>query len=295
LDGTLKHKIWTRNDTEFAVDGILLSSLNKPDIPRIPLTPEQYADELPNLSEAESQQISRPFSLDDDQRELMALHCKMNHLPFPAMIVLAENGKLQKKFAKLKHRLPVCMSCIFDKAHRKPWRSKGPKGLIRKENDDAPGKCVSMDQLVLAQPGLILQMAGFLTNLQIWGATIFVDHFSDYVYGALMRDLSLDETLLAKSSFERHANNGGVLINSYRADNGCFADTGFQKALKDANQKINYCRVGAHHQNGILERRIKELTLISRTLLLHAKRHWPDYITTMLWPFALKKAAFRLN
>ncbi len=57
-NGTLKHKIWTRNDTEFAVNGILLSSLNKLDIATIPLTPEQYADELPNLSEVELQQIS---------------------------------------------------------------------------------------------------------------------------------------------------------------------------------------------------------------------------------------------
>jgi hypothetical protein len=152
-----------------------------------------------------------------------------------------------------------------------------------------------MDQLVLAQPGLIPQMAGFLTNLRIWGATIFVDHFSDYVYVALMRDLSLNETLLAKSSFKWHANNGGVSINSYRANNGRFAESGFQKALKDTNQKIIYCAVGAHHQNVIVKRRIKELTLISRTLLLHAKRHWPDYITTMLWPFVLKEAAFRLN
>jgi hypothetical protein len=110
-----------------------------------------------------------------------------------------------------------------------------------------------------------------------------------------MRDLTLDETLLAKTAFERHANEGGVSIASYRADNGRFADAGFQKAIKEANQSITFCAVGAHHQNGIVERRIKELTLISRTLLLHAKRHWPDYITTMMWPFALKEAAYRLN
>jgi hypothetical protein len=59
-----------------------------------------------------------------------------------------------------------------------------------------------MDQLVTAQPQLIPQMAGFLTYLRIWGATVFVDHFSDYVYVALMQDLGLDETLLVKSSFE---------------------------------------------------------------------------------------------
>jgi hypothetical protein len=294
-NGILKHKIRTRNGSEFLVDGILLSSLGIPDIATIPITPEQYQIDIPKLTELELMQISTPQTLDSDQREFMELHCKLSHLPFPAMIVLAEKGKIQKKYAKLKHRLPICMSCIFGKAHRKPWRSKGSKGSIRKESDDAPGKCVSMDQLVSAQPGLIPQMAGFLTNLRIWGATVFVDHFSDYVYIALMRDLTLDETLLAKTAFERHANEGGVSIASYRADNGRFADAGFQKAIKEANQSITFCAVGAHHQNGIVERRIKELTLISRTLLLHAKRHWPDYITTMMWPFALKEAAYRLN
>jgi hypothetical protein len=68
---------------------------------------------------------------------------------------------------------------------------------------------------------------------------------------------------LPKSSFEQHTNKGGVTINSYQADNGCFADSGFQQAMKDCNQKITYCAVGAHHQNGIVEQRIRELTLIS--------------------------------
>jgi hypothetical protein len=58
-------------------------------------------------------------------------------------------------------------------------------------------------------------MAGILTNLRIWGATVFVDHFSDYIYVALMQDLGLDKTLLAKSAFERHANKGGISIAYY--------------------------------------------------------------------------------
>jgi hypothetical protein len=58
---------------------------------------------------------------------------------------------------------------------------------------------------------------------------------------------------------------------------------------------ITYCAVRAHPQNGTVERQIKELILISRTLLLHAKQHWPNYISTMMWPFALKEAAYCLN
>jgi hypothetical protein len=93
--------------------------------------------------------------LDNDQQEFMGLHYTMNHLPLPAMITLAEKGKLNRKIAKLKQRLLVCMSCIFGTAHPKPWCSKGEKGLIRKHNEDAPGKCVSIDQMISAQPGLI--------------------------------------------------------------------------------------------------------------------------------------------
>jgi hypothetical protein len=64
-----------------------------------------------------------------------------------------------------------------------------------------------------------------------------------------MRNLSLEETLLAKIAFERHASKGGVIIHSYQADNGRFADSGFQQAIKEASQKITFCAVGTHHQN----------------------------------------------
>ena len=78
-----------------------------------------------------------------------------------------------------------------------------------------------------------------------------------------MRDRTLDETLLGKTSFERLANDDGITIKSYRADNGRFADKGFQDAIKDSNQSITFCGVGGHHQNGIVGRKIKELTLIT--------------------------------
>ena len=30
-------------------------------------------------------------------------------------------------------------------------------------------------------------------------------------------------------------------------------------------------------------------------MLLHAQRHWPEYITTIIWPFALMAATDRIN
>ena len=64
---------------------------------------------------------------------------------------------------------------------------------------------------------------------------------------------------------------------------------------KRCHQDLIFCGVGVHHQNGILERKFKDVTLISRTLLLHAMRYWPEYITIMMWPFAAKCAEERLN
>ncbi len=252
-EGVLKHRIGTRHDIKFLVDGVLLCSLDAPDISTVPISVERYTIKLQKLRHQQLEQISNPQTLDNNQHELMEIHYKLNHLPLLALITLAEKGKIIRKFVKLKDCLPACISCIFGQAHHKPWRSKGSRGSIQKESDDAPGKCISMDTLVSAQPGLIPQISGNLMNLQIWGATVFVDHFSDYVYVALMRDLGLDKTLLAKTAFERHASKGGVTIHSYQADNGTFADSGFQQAIKEASQTITFCAMGAHHQNGIIE------------------------------------------
>jgi len=47
-DGILKHKTRTQNESEYLADGVLLSSLNIPDIATIPLRPEQYQIDIPN-------------------------------------------------------------------------------------------------------------------------------------------------------------------------------------------------------------------------------------------------------
>lgn len=109
----------------------------------IPLTPLQWVTKTLRIGTSAD---LWPQSLDDDQWEFMELHYKMNH-SFPAMIVLAEKGKIKAKYSKLKHRLPMCMYCIFGKAHHKPWHIKGSESSIRKESSNAPGKYVSLDQL----------------------------------------------------------------------------------------------------------------------------------------------------
>ena len=66
-------------------------------------------------------------------------------------------------------------------------------------------------------------------------------------------------------------------------------------SLNANNQAITFCGIGAHHQNGIVERRIQTFTKISRTIFFHAQQYWPECVNTILCPFAVKADIERLN
>jgi len=233
------------------------------------------------------------------QQEFLNVHHRLYHLPFAIMFRMAQLGILPKYFLRLKRNPPPCVSCLFGTAHRKPWRSKrsnaGGLSTLRGASITKPGQCVAIDQMVSAQPGLLPQEKGLLTRARIWGCTVFVDYATNYTCIILMRDLSAESTLAAKREFEHRCAIRGITVQRYHADNGRFAEPAFVEDCKKLNQKLTFCGVGAHHQNGIVERKIKEITLSARTMLLHAIRYWPEYISIILWPFAVKCAEDRLN
>ena len=53
--------------------------------------------------------------------------------------------------------------------------------------------------------------------------------------------------------------------------------------------------MGYHHQNEIVDCRIKELLLVICTLLLHTTRLWPEAVSNMMWPFSFKASCQRYN
>ena len=138
-------------------------------------------------------------------------------------------------------------------------------------------------------------MSVFLKNQRLWGATTFVDHVSDYVYVHLMRDLSLTKTFLAKSAMEKVMAQAGRTVKKYHTDNGLFSDNVSIDAVNGKDQKITFCGVGAHHQNGIIENKNKILKTGGCTLLLHGRRLWPNMIDEIFCPFAIKAVAERMN
>ncbi len=95
------------------------------------------------------------------------------------------------------------------------------------------------------------------------------------------------ETLLAKLAFEKLCAKVDYSDKHYQADNGCFSDNEFLAAWDNLNQTMEFCGVGAHHQNGTVKNRNKLLTQTSRVPLLHGMKMWPQMVDQMFWPFAI--------
>jgi hypothetical protein len=185
----------------------------------------------------------------------------------------------------------MCPACLFAKQTKRQWRHKGSGShSLRNSAKGSPGSLAFADQMISSTPGLIPQSTGHLTKRRFRAATIFVDSFSDYTHVSLQEDLTMDSTLDAKLDFERKALTFGVQVKGYHADNGRFAEAAWKDSCHALHQTIQFCGVGSHHQNGVVERRIRDLSDSARASLLHAIHHWPDGVSKNLWPFALKHA-----
>ena len=103
------------------------------------------------------------------------------------------------------------------------------------------------------------------------------------------------DTVRSKRLWERQAYTHGVKIRSYHSDNGIFQSNEFKDALTSqhqtiSDQPIRFSGVGAHHQNGIVERAIRTITELSRAMLIHSALHWPAETNEDLWPFSFSHA-----
>jgi Reverse transcriptase (RNA-dependent DNA polymerase)/GAG-pre-integrase domain len=230
-----------------------------------------------------------------DAAALLIWHQRLSHISMKRLQMMAKRGQIPSRLATC--RIPICQSCLFGKATRKAWRTRPS---TKNDNSDLhsvtkPGECVSVDQLESSAPGLVAQMKGKLTKERYTVATVYVDHFSDLSFVYLQRGTSAKETLDGKQEFERFARSNGVSILHYRADNGRFAENAWKDDVISKGQRLSFCGVSAHHQNGKAEKRIRDIQDLARTSLIHANQRWPSAITANLWPYALRKANESLN
>jgi hypothetical protein len=111
----------------------------------------------------------------NDSADLLRWHHRLNHIPMKKVQTMAEWRLLPRKLVK--YKIPICTSCMFSKAIRKPWHTK-PTKAYKPTMPTAPGQCVSIDQMESTTQGLIAQLRGKPTTIRYKVATIFVDQFS---------------------------------------------------------------------------------------------------------------------
>ena len=227
-----------------------------------------------------------PTSMDPHD-ELLRWHYRLGHLSFERIRQLARSGQLPKRLLTCKK--PFCTACQYGKLTKRPWRVKGEDKKSTKVAT-RPGHIVSVDQLESNTPGFIAQLKGKLTQQRYNYATVFVDQFSGYSFVYLQRRITSEETVQAKHAFERAAEQRGVKVVHYHADNGRFADNAFIADCNAQRQSLSYCGVNAHFQNGIAERRIRDLQEQTRTSMLYAMNKWKRMILICLWPYAMRHA-----
>ena len=87
----------------------------------------------------------------------------------------------------------------------------------------------------------------------------------------------------------------GYRVYAYISDGGRFRETQLKELVQTCRQNISYCRVGSNHKNAIVKLRMKELTLGSWTLLLHATILWPGVVSKIMWDLFFKTEYQRYN
>ena len=196
---------------------------------------------------------------------------------------------------------PTCPACRLAKAHRisskaQTTSNKSDMEMAIRRNNLQPGECFSVDQYISRTPGRLPGTKGKESlHARYTGGTIFVDHSSGFIFLRNQVSLGIEETLLAKHQLERYADQFGVKVLSFRADNKPFDADKFVEDLLVQNQTITYSGVGAHFQNGVAERALQTITSWALAMMMHHMLHWPDQFDETLWPFALEHAVLLWN
>jgi hypothetical protein len=190
--------------------------------------------------------------------------------------------------------------CEFAKGRRKPTGGKkstahpSSTGAL-KDSHLRAGSSVSVDHFKSRLKGRTYTSFGKTTSDQYVGGCIFVDHMSGYIHVEHQLGFSSSETIRAKQNYEQLALGNGVIVTDYLADNGIFKANAFVQHLREHNQRVQYCGVNAHHQNGIAERSILSISNMARAMLLHASLRWKTGIDSSLWPMAVNYATYVYN
>ena len=279
-----------------------LTSAELPDPAGLPAVFDLVAAENANLTAA--------------QKELLLWHFRLGHAGMGWVQSLMRKGKeefgteARPPILSTIHEkarscdTPLCEACLLGKQHRRTPGSTVTKAKPEMEmaicrSHLNPGDCISLDQYESTVRGRLLNTYGKeKVSSRLVGGTIAVDHASGYVFLRHQQTLRAGDTVRSIREFEKEASRSGVHFKKFHADNFPFDSAEFKAHLNDRpGQSIEqeFSGVGAHHQNGVVERAIQTVTYLARSMMLHQLLHWPAAFDLKNWPTAMEQALFLYN
>jgi len=154
------------------------------------------------------------LNLTPGQKRLLRWHHALVHIGFSTVRHIGKLGWLGSQGVSLgdpKIPSPLCGSCQYRKGHKQSTQATKTvalpqaQGAITK-NNLVPGDLVSMDHMVIKQPGRRFESRGRESDDKMFrGGTIFVDAASCRIKIKCQHGLSAVETLQSKMEFEREA------------------------------------------------------------------------------------------
>ena len=146
-------------------------------------------------------------NLSQGQKRLLRWHHALVHIGFTTVRHIAKLGWLGTKGLSLgdpKIPFPLCGSCQYGKGHKRSTQATRTttlpqaQGAITKDKLE-PGDLVSMDHVVIRQPGRRFESRGRESvDRMFHGGTIFVDAASGRIKVKFQRGLTAAETLQSK-------------------------------------------------------------------------------------------------
>ena len=237
------------------------------------------------------------------QKVWMRWHIKLGHLSFSHVMKLALGRFLDHHAHGLERNpligQPKCAACQFGKQVRRSdgttITTKHPDHIgALKERQLKPGDTVFTDQLESRVRGRLLHTERTRKRTLLWKLRV-VDAASGYVHIEHQVTLNANDSINAKSAFERMARDVGVDITKYHTDNRIYTSKACVADLVPKNQSIQHSGVGAKWQNGAVEGAIGMVVSKARTLMVHAALCGPEEEDDSLWPLSLTHTAHLFN
>jgi hypothetical protein len=219
-------------------------------------------------------------NLSPGKKLLLEWHYRFGHLNFSRFKHLLCHVPLvaQQFYAVVEDDAPKCQ---LAKQTRRSKQSTLHKAVTERDGSLKDGHLisgarVSVDHFESRLLGRTFDSFGKSSSVKFKGGCIFVDHAASYVHVEHQIGFSAVETILAKQGFERLCMDNGVVVQDYLTDSGAFKANSFVAHFNETHQKLSFCVMNDHHQNGVAARLIQTISNMARAMILHSSIHWKD-------------------